>query len=384
MKKNLLQFLTYLLVALAASVLTLFISSQLPSGGKLQELQWYLETYFVDDIDKTKLEDGAASGMVEALGNRWSYYISAAEYQSYVDNQNNSYVGIGVTVTQGEAGYQVTKVTDGGPSQEAGIQAGDLIIKADGKSLAGVSLDEGKNYIQGPAGTKVEITLLRAGQELTVTVERRTVQVPVAVGQMLEGNIGLVTIENFNNKCSQEAIAQVEQLRQQGAVALIFDVRYNGGGYAHEMVKLLDYLLPEGALFRTEDYRGQVEVEMSDAAFVDLPMAVLVNGSSYSAAEFFAAALKEYDAAILVGEQTSGKGYFQQTFPLSDGSAVAISTGKYFTPNGVHLEGVGLTPEIYVEVDAETAGKIYADLLEPMADPQILAAINALKSAKDS
>ncbi len=382
MKKSVLKFLSYVLVAAVASVLTLTVSSLLPTGGKLEELAWYLETYFVDDIDKTKLEDGAANGMVEALGNRWSYYISASEYQAYTENQNNAYVGIGVTITAGDDGYTVTKVTSGGPSQAAGIQAGDVFIRVDGQSLAGISIDEGRKLVQGKEGTKVDITLLRQGQELTVTVERRTIQVPVATGELLEGNVGLVKIENFNAKCYDETVQIIEQLRQQGAQAILFDVRNNGGGYANEMTKLLDYLLPEGAIFRTEDYRGKTDVTMSDAAFLDLPMAVLVNGGSYSAAEFFAAALEEYDAAILVGEQTSGKGYFQQTFRLSDGSAVAISTGKYFTPNGVHLEGVGLTPEVYVAVDAETAAKIYADELPAMEDPQILAALEALKSAK--
>jgi carboxyl-terminal processing protease len=171
----------------------------------------------------------------------------------------------------------------------------------------------------------------------------------------------------------------VEQLMEQGAVAIIFDVRYNGGGYAEEMVKLLDYLLPKGDLFRTVDFMGVEDVDKSDAACVELPMAVLVNGSSYSAAEFFAAALREYEWATVVGEKTSGKGHFQVTYPLSDGSAVGLSIGKYFTPKGQCLEGVGLTPDVPVAVDEETAYAIYAGTLDPMEDPQILAAVEALK-----
>ena len=196
---------------------------------------------------------------------------------------------------------------------------------------------------------------------------------------MLEDNIGLVTIENFDLRCAEESIAAIEALLAQGAESLIFDVRNNPGGYKTEMVELLDYLLPEGVLFRAEDYRGVEEVDESDADCLEIPMAVVVTLNSYSAAEFFAAALSEYEAAVVVGEKTFGKGYFQNTFPLPDGSAVNLSIGKYCTPKGVSLADVGLAPDVSAPVDEETAARIYYDLLDPMEDPQILAAINALK-----
>ena len=144
-------------------------------------------------------------------------------------------------------------------------------------------------------------------------------------------------------------------------------------------MELLDYLLPEGELFRTVDYAGKENVDKSDAACLDLPMAVLVNGESYSAAEFFAVALQEYEAAVVVGEKTTGKGHFQSTFRLNDGSAVALSIGKYYTPNGVSLEGVGIMPDVEVLVEEEIFSKIYYGQLTPQEDPQIQAAMNALK-----
>ncbi len=381
MIKKILRVLSYVLVAAAASLVTLAVVAMQPDN-KLWQLEQYLLTYHVDGADKTELEDAAAHGMVSALSDRWSYYIPADEYQSYQDNKNNSYVGIGVTVTWQDEGYLVSKVAEGGPAQQAGILAGDLITQVEGQSLAELTADAADDLILGEAGTQVQITVLRDGQTLHYTMTRQTVKVKVAEGTLLEDNIGLVKIRNFNSSCAEETIAAIESLRAQGARAIVFDVRYNGGGYATEMITLLDYLLPEGVLFRTEDYQGRTEVKTSDESFLDMPMAVLVNGGTYSAAEFFAAALSEYEAAIVVGEQTSGKGYFQNTFELLDGSAVAISTGKYCTPNGVSLEGVGITPEILVAVEAETAAAIYAGTLEPEADPQIIAAINALKSAK--
>ncbi len=381
MKNKVLKFLSYVLVAAAASALTLVISAAQPDG-KLAQLEQLLLRYHVDQQDKTALEDGAAQGMVAAAGDRWSYYIPAADYESYLNDKNNAYVGIGVTVTWQEKGYAVNKVTEDGPAQQAGILPGDVIVRVDGQVLEGMASDEADDLILGEEGTSVEITVEREGREHTYTITRRTVKVKVAVGTLLDGGIGYVKINNFNTSCADETIAAIEDLRSQGATAIVFDVRNNGGGYAKEMNRLLDYLLPEGVIFRTVDYRGQEEVETSDASFLDMPMAVLVNGGSYSAAEFFAAALSEYEAATVVGEKTSGKGYFQNTFQLTDGSAVAISVGKYTTPKGVSLEGVGITPQVEVSVDEETAAAIYAGTLKPEEDPQIIAAINALKSAK--
>jgi carboxyl-terminal processing protease len=377
--KILLQILSYVLVAAAAVVITLFAGMKTGSYSKLEQLETLLLNCYINGADRTKLEDAAAHAMVGALGDRWSYYIPADEYAAYQEQKKNAYVGIGVTIRDTGSGYHIDKVTEGGPAEKAGLLAGDIIVTVDGKSVIGMPVDEGKTLVQGKKGTTVELTVDRAGEQLTFQVKRDTIQTKVATGVMLEDKIGLVTIENFNTNCYKESKEAVEMLLEQGAVALIFDVRYNGGGYADEMVDLLNYLLPEGDLFRTINYLGNEAVDKSDASCVEVPMAVLVNGSSYSAAEFFAAALREYDWAIVVGEKTSGKGHFQVTFPLSDGSAVGLSIGKYFTPKGICLEGVGIEPDVLVAVDQETAAAIYAGTLDPMADPQILAAIEALK-----
>lgn len=377
--KILLQILSYILVAAAAVVITLAVEMKIGEFGKLEQLEALLLNCYINGADKTKLEDAAAHAMVGALGDRWSYYIPADQYAAYQEQKKNAYVGIGVTIRETENGYHIDQVTEGGPAEKAGLLAGDMIVAVDGTNVVGMPVNEGKTLVQGKKGTTVDITVKRAEEELTFTVKRDTVKTKVASGEMLEGNIGLVTIKNFNTNCYAESKAAVEDLIEKGAVALIFDVRYNGGGYADEMVDLLNYLLPKGDLFRTIDYLGNESVDKSDESCVEMPMAVLVNGSSYSAAEFFAAALREYDWATVVGEKTSGKGHYQVTYPLSDGSAVGLSIGKYFTPKGQCLEGVGLEPDVPVAVDQETAAAIYAGTLDPMEDPQILAAIEALK-----
>lgn len=382
--KKLLLPLSYLLVILATMLGTLyFTQTDLPlSGYKLQELENLLVEKFVDGADRQALQDAAADAMVGALGDRWSYYIPADQYESYVDNKNNSYVGIGVTIQADDRGYLIVKISEGGPAEEAGLLAGDVITAVAGQSVAGMGINEGKELVRGPEGSTVEVTLLRGEEILNFTVTRKTVKTSVAKGTMLEDQIGLVTIENFNTNCYQETMAAVNSLVEQGAEALIFDVRFNGGGYKRELVKILDDLLPEGDLFHSEYYDGTTTVDKSDKDCLELPMAVLINSESYSAAEFFAAALKEYDWAILVGQQTVGKGHFQESFTLSDGSAVGVSTGRYTTPKGVDLEGVGLTPDVAVEVSDEQYAQIYAGTLDPMEDPQIIAAINALKSGE--
>ncbi len=385
MKSKAWKILSYVLVALAAAALTLIgclLAGGVGGGGKLQELEKLLSDRFIGEVDQKKMEDYAAAAMVAALGDRWSYYMTAEEYLAYQDAMSNSYVGVGITVQVREdgQGFDITSVTDGAPASEAGLQAGDRLIAVDGTSVIGKDLNEVSGIIRGDEGTKVKLTVDRAGKEQTFTVERRRFQTPVATYQMLDGGVGLVTIKNFDDRCAEETIAAIVALRSQGAKSLIFDVRNNPGGYAHELVKVLDYLLPEGEIFHTVDYRGHEEVEYSDKAHLDMPMAVLVNLNSYSAAEFFAAALDEYDAAVIVGEKTFGKGYFQSTFELSDGSAVALSIGKYYTPKGKSLAGVGLTPDVEKVVDEQTAAKIYAGTLDPKEDPQILAAIDALKN----
>lgn len=383
--KKIQQILSYILVAALASTLSFYAADAVWNQrrvSKLEQLSNLIEERFIGEADRTAYEDAAAAAMVDALGDEWSYYIPASQMLAHQESANNAYVGIGISITvrQEEDGFFVTKVNEGGPADAAGMLAGDVIVEIEGQSAAGMTADDARNLVRGEPDTQVQLAVRRGDEIISLSVTRKEVLTPVATGQMLEGNIGLVTIANFDSRCYDESKAAIDQLIKDGATALIFDVRNNPGGYKDEMVMLLDYLLPEGPLFRSEDYRGQVLLDESNAAHLDIPMAVLVNGYSYSAAEFFAAALMEYDAAMVVGQKTYGKGYFQTTIHLNDGSAVGLSIGKYTTPEGKNLAGVGITPDIVVEVDDETDVAIYAGTLAPDADPQIQAAVKALKA----
>lgn len=378
-KNFLFKALSYVLVAALASTLTLVLWGQRYS--KLTELSSVIDQKFIGEVDMGKVNDAAASAMIAALGDRWSYYISAEDYAAHMENKKNTYVGIGVTVQkrQDNEGFDILEIAPGGAAQEAGLHPGDILIAVDGASVKELTMDALTELIRREKGTKLTVTVQRNGENLDISVELQEIRVAVATGELLEGNIGLVRIANFNTNCAKETIALIKDLQQQGADKLIFDVRNNPGGYVKEMLKVLDYLLPEGVLYRSQDYMGREETEHSDASCVEMPMAVLVNGNSYSAAEFFAACLQEKDWATVVGERTTGKGHYQNTIRLADGSAVNLSTGRYFTPNGVNLtEMGGLTPDVLAQVDKETAANIYGQLVPAKEDPQIQAAVQSL------
>ena len=382
--KNLRKFLSYLLVAVLSSVVTMAVFVGVPSENynKLEDLENLIEVYFIEETDRTAMEDAAAAAMVKSLGDKWSHYMSAADYMIYTEQMNNAYVGIGITIVVREdgTGEDITQVSPGSSAQEAGILPGDILVKVNGQSIAGMDSDQVAAMVRGEEGTSLTVTVLRDGAEKDFTLQRKTIQVQVATAEMLDGNIGLIQINNFNANCAKETIAAIEELQKLGATKLIFDVRNNPGGYVDEMLQVLDYLLPEGVIFRDLDHLGNEGEEKSDKSCLELPMAVLVNGNSYSAAEFFAACLQEKQWAAVVGENTTGKGHFQNTFRLSDGSAINISTGKYFTPNGVNLTDTqGIVPDVVEKVDEETAALIYADAIPAAQDPQIQAAVKYLQ-----
>ena len=260
-------------------------------------------------------------------------------------------------------------------SYREGFDLGDQ-LKSDVAPLW--KMIEGAILAGGEDGVK--LTLLDENEEVfSCTLVPEVLQKQAVYAEMLEGDIGYIKITNFEADTADNALKALETLRDEGSVGIIFDVRHNPGGYASELVKVLDYLLPEGDLFHSVDYSGKKDTDTSDAKCLQMPMAVLINKNSYSAAEFFAAALEEYNWATVVGDPTSGKGNFQYTFDLPDGSGVGLSVGKYYTPNGVSLaEQGGLVPEVLVEISDELAAKIYADLVPPAEDPQIQAAVKVL------
>ena len=381
-QKSLILVLAFAVAILGSAIVTMQLTyrEQTPAEAKTAEIGAYLDRFFIDDYDEEKLADAAASAMVEATGDRWSYYLTAEEKSSYDEQMQNAYVGIGVTITAQEelGGMRIEAVTAGGPAEEAGLLTGDIITEVEGEKTLDLGMTGTRTKVRGEEGTFVTLTILRGEESFPVSVERRSIQTPVATYEMLDGQIGYIKIANFDTRCAEETNAAMDELIAQDAKALIFDVRNNGGGYKNELVKVLDKILPEGILFQSEDYQGSKQIDRSDADCIDLPMAVLVNQDSYSAAEFFAAAIQEYDWGTVVGTKTVGKGNFQTAFTLSDGSMLNLSIGKYYTPQGRSLTDTGITPDVEIALSDEDGAKLYYGQLDKADDAQLQAAIREI------
>ncbi len=356
-----------------------------PEGMALLREQSIIENRFVGDYDPDQVRQAAERAMVEALGDRWSYYLTPEELQAAMSTRENNYVGIGVTIEDDEKGLLIIQVTPESPADKAGLQPGEIICGVEGTPITPANRDESVDRIRGEAGTKVRLDVLdEEGERRSVEITRDKVQSLSARWEMLDGDIALLTIANFYTGAAKQVSSCLTELEEAGAKALLLDVRNNPGGYVTEVTKILDRLLPEGDVFRIRYYNGKETVYASDKGFVDLPMAVLVNENSYSAAELMAAQVHEAAGAPLVGTRTTGKGYAQNLYTLRDGSAVNLSDAKYFTGGGTSLIGTGLTPDPYIGLNYYRQWDLMLGRLDHKDDGQLQAAIRVLGENKDA
>ena len=350
-----------------------------PEYERFCEVSSIVDKYCVGEYDKEEMMDAALKGYINGMGDQWSSYLTEEEYQAVLEQREGTYAGVGITISASADGqtFTVTAVAEDGPAEKAGIQVLDQLVAVDGESIAGMSYDDLNNKVHGEPGSQVVLTILRDGRQTEYAIEREEVQTSGVKAQMLDGNIGLIRIESFSTNVDQEFSQKLQQLLDEGAQGLVFDVRFNPGGFVEVLVNMLDELLPKGTIISIADKDGNSTNYTSDEEQVELPMAVLTNEYSISAAEFFAACLQEYDVATVVGEHTLGKGYAQSLIPLSDGGALNISTSRYYTPKGVSLAGVGIQPDEEVEMAPEKLANFYT--LQPEEDDQLQAALETLR-----
>lgn len=368
------------LLALAVAALALWLLLG-PQALSLLEAWGAVRTVFVGEYDPERVVDDTLAGMMEGTEDRWSYYLSAEAYAAQKERRDNSFVGIGVTISSrpGE-GFFVRAVYPGGPAEEGGILAGERLVAVDGTALGSKTLEELTALVLGEEGSELSLTLEGAdGTRREVTLRRARVESRSVEYSLLEDGVGYIRVMNFYSHSGDQMEAAVTALEEQGARALVFDMRNNGGGYVDELTQILDALLPAGPIFRSESKKGPEKVTESDEEHTSLPLATLVNENTYSAAEFFAAQLQESVGAPIVGEETSGKGYFQQTIPLPNGGALNLSTGRYRTGGGVSLIGTGVTLDAQVSLDETQAAALAAGALAPEEDPQLQKALAMLE-----
>ncbi len=327
--------------------------------AKIQELNKYIDQYYLFDYEEEDVENGIYKGLMAGLGDIYTGYYTPEEYASFMESSNGTYSGIGAMLSQdyNTGIITVVRAFEGSPAAEAGMQTDDILYKVEGEEVTGKDLSLVVADLKGEEGTEVTLSILRGTDEMELTMERRNIQVPTVEYRMETDQIGYISISEFDDVTQEQFMSALEALEGQGMKDLIIDLRNNGGGLVDVTCAILDRLLPEGMIVYTEDKYGERQEQISDAEhYFEGKMAVLVNGNSASASEIFAGAIKDYGVGTLIGTQTFGKGIVQSLFPLSDGSAIKITVSRYYTPAGNNIHEVGIEPDIVLEYDKEAEG----------------------------
>ena len=375
-------------------------------GNKLDLLEQVVDNYFLfeENVDTEQMEAGIYKGMLAGLEDPYTTYYTAEEYRAMTEETEGVYCGIGVQVSQNlETGIiTILRVFPGSPAEEAGLKKGDILYKVGALDVYDQELDTlVSQYIRGEEGTFVDLTVLRDGEKISATVERRMVESVTVESQLLPDKTGYVMVTQFDLVTADQFISAVDSLEKQGMERLVIDLRDNPGGVVDACVKMAAYLLPEdqydGTILSTADKNGEgdryycqdgkllfegsgsnPEYPMDDGHELNMPIAVLINGMSASASEVFAGALRDYGMATLVGTTSFGKGIVQALLPLDDGSAVKVTIAHYYTPAGHDIHKKGLEPdvEIPLELDEDLIGQYDVPLDR---DNQVQKAIEVLK-----
>lgn len=346
--------------------------------GDLAQLAATVDQNYYTDVDTEKTMQGAMKGYVAGLDDPYSQYMTAEEYGAYQTEEAGQTVGIGVTVQQTEDGYlRVVSVNADSPADKAGVQSEDVLIAADDQDIAELGYQGAVEAVRGDEGTTVQLTVKRGSETLKLDVKRESMEVTTAQGEMLDGDIGYIRISSFKGNTPEQFQAIFDQLVSDGAKALVFDLRDDGGGLVDALEKILDPLLPEGdiAIATYRDGTTKTLVQ-SDAEECDLPMTVIVNGNTASAAELFTASLHDFGKASVVGTQTFGKGIMQVTQAMPSGGALTLTVATYQTTKGECYHKVGITPDEVVEPGADA---IDYDNPNPEKDPQLKKAIEMVQ-----
>ncbi len=346
--------------------------------AKIRQIEEMLDTYYVEDYDKELAEELMYTGLVAGVGDPYTYYLSADSLAEQVEKNSGHFVGIGVEIYAGDDGYiVVSSVTPGGPAEAAGILAEDKITEVDGESITGKTAADVSALVKGEEGTDVTLTIFResTGEVLEKTVTRQDIQVKTVSWSMMDDNIGYISITNFRENTYSQFKEALDTLEAEGMEKLVLDLRNNTGGLVKSAHEIGEELLPEGIMVYTMDKEGNREDTLCDDVYNDVPMVVLVNGNSASAAEILAGAIQDTGRGELIGTTTFGKGLVQRLFTLPDGSGLNVTIQKYYTPNGTSIHGVGITPDYEVELPEEYAQQTN---IPAEADTQLQKAVEVL------
>lgn len=322
--------------------------------AKLNAMDSVMDYFYFEDVDEQKAKDSIYKAYLSSYGDKYTVYYTADEYKRLMESTNGKFYGIGaVCQLSDEGGIILVDVYETGAGYKAGLRTGDRIVQVDGTDVTDKDLSSAVALVKGEKGTSVTLKVVRDAQTIEYTVIRDEVEIQTVSYAMTEDCVGYIRITQFEDVTARQFEAAVEDLKSQGVKGIVVDIRNNPGGLLTSVVSMLKYILPEGLIVYTEDKAGnRREYSGNDNQELDMPLAVLVNGNSASAAEIFAGAIQDYEKGTIIGTQTYGKGIVQTVKPLTDGSAIKLTTAKYFTPKGQDIHGKGVTPDEIVEYDA--------------------------------
>ena len=334
-----------------------YVMSEPGHQARLESLEDLIDEYYLEETDDEQLAQGVYKGLIDGLGDQYSYYYTPEEYTEEKESSRGSYEGIGVLMQSLDDGtILIVECYDNAPGKEAGLLAGDIITRVDDIDVTEAELADVVAHIREKVEGSIEISVLRGEGEkqksLDITVPVTNVELPSVYSEMLEDDIGYIQITEFKSVTYHQFTDAYEQLQTDGMQRLIVDLRDNPGGYVDVVCDILREILPEGIIFYTEDKHGEREEFFSDGESpISIPLVVLVNGDSASASEIFAGAVKDYDIGTIVGTTTYGKGVVQSIRAYPDGSAVKLTTSHYYTPKGHDIHEVGIEPDVIVETE---------------------------------
>ena len=336
-------------------VLTLIMSSTLPvlasNGNVLTEIRLLLQNQYVDSVTTDVLNAQTVDEALNRLDDPHTLYLSPEEYQGFLESINMSFFGIGVHIEMEPEGVRVISVITGSPAEEVGLKAGDLIVSADGQSLAGLSLDKAVSLIRGREGSTVQIRVLQKAGTIDLSVTRRAISEPTVTSKALGGGIGYLDLNSFGENSSPKVLMELDRLKGQGVNRWIVDLRDNGGGYLSSAMDIAGYFIGPKVVFTTKDYTGKVfEYMAPDHGFtLSDPVIFLINQNSASASEILTAAVKDYNEATVVGTTTFGKGTVQSMYPLSNGGVLKMTVDRFYSPLGYEINKVGVKPDVEIK-----------------------------------